>query len=246
MRECYYLRLDDACPTWHRERWLRVLDLLSDRGVIPLIAVVPDNRDPDLVHQKPDPGFWDQVKTWQGAGWVLGLHGYQHRLQKRPRGLVPRNAYGEWAGEDPEHQRETMRRAWALVRQQGWLPSWWVAPAHNMDRGTLQALESETSIRNISDGWTRRPYRRWGFVWLPQQLGQPRRMGGGFWTICLHPNMMSGDDFDRLKTWLKKRPPLGQWNEVLAAAHDYGFEDGIMHGIWALRHRVTSALKAVL
>lgn len=245
MQERYFIRLDDACPTWSRDRWLRVLDLLVEAGVKPLIAVVPDNQDPDLGCQPSDPGFWDRLKHWQDAGWPLGLHGFQHRLQRRPLGLIPRNAFGEWAGSEVQDQRARMRQAWGLVQQQGWTPTWWVAPAHNMDRGTLLALESETPIRRISDGWARRPFRRWGFLWLPQQLGRPRRMGRGFWTICLHPNMMGQDELVCLRSWLKTKPAMGSWNEVEIAARDYGLEEGIMHGLWALRYRLTS-LKAAL
>lgn len=235
-----FIRLDDACPTWDRDRWSAVLDLLVQYGVRPLVAVVPDNRDPDLVRGAEDPGFWDRVREWERLGWPLGLHGWRHRLRHRTRGLVPRNAFGEFAGESLARQREMIRRAWARCERQGWRPSWWVAPAHNFDRNTLEALRLETPIRFVSDGWALRPLRRAGFVWLPQQLGRPLSPPFGFWTICLHPNMMDTADRARLARWLRTRPPLGRWESVTRAATAQGLEDALMHGLLSFRHRLRS------
>ncbi len=232
MREEYFFRLDDACPTWDRQKWLRVAGIFERYGVKPLIAVVPDNKDPDLVFGESDGGFWDTLRNWENRGWILGLHGFQHLLSKRPSGLVPKNAYGEWAGDPLDVQRERMRQAWNLVQEQGWNPKYWVAPAHNMDRNTLEALEEETSIRIVSDGWSRSPYWRFGFLWLPQQLGTPRKMGKGSWTVTLHPNTMQEKDFNFLEKWLSGNHPLGLWESLGESASFYSIGHAFFAILW--------------
>lgn len=228
----YYLRLDDACPTWDRDRWMRVLELVLNRGWRPLIAVVPQNADPDLKRAPPDPSFFDTLRALAALGCPLGLHGFEHRLRPRVKGLVPRNAYGEWAGEELAVQRERMRRAWAATVEQGWRPEWWVAPAHNMDLATIQALTQETPIRQVSDGWSLRPYRRYGVLWLPQQLGAPRHLPFGFWTVALHPNIMDRMDLKRLASWLHSRPTPGRWEDLPACAGPWHPGDGLFSLGW--------------
>ena len=240
MKEAYYFRLDDACPTWNREKWMRLAQLLDQHEVKPLVAVVPNNQDEELVQGEFDEHFVENLKHWHKQGWQLGLHGFTHHLRRRPRGLVPRNPYGEWAGDSLSTQRKRMSQAWKLAQDQGWSPQWWVAPAHNFDKTTLHALERETPIRQISDGWSRWPYYRFGFLWLPQQLGRPRRMGSGFWTICLHPNLMTEQDFCDLENWLRKSPPLGIWDEVKTMARSYGLHERLFHVFWSIGHRIKS------
>ena len=70
----YLVRFDDLCPTMNWANW-RVLEaMLLQAGISPILAVVPDNRDPKLVAGPPAPDFWDHVRAWQARGWAIGLH----------------------------------------------------------------------------------------------------------------------------------------------------------------------------
>jgi len=45
-----------------------------------LMAVIPDNRDRELMVSAPGvDDFWNSVRSWQKRAWTVGLHGYQHR-----------------------------------------------------------------------------------------------------------------------------------------------------------------------
>ncbi|MGB9232144.1 MAG: DUF2334 domain-containing protein, partial [Terracidiphilus sp.] len=57
----YLLRLDDLCPTVDHERWLSSCALIEEFRLQPILAVVPDNRDPALNLSPPDPDFWKQL-----------------------------------------------------------------------------------------------------------------------------------------------------------------------------------------
>ena len=195
----YLIRLDDGCPTYDRLRWDAVEAVLDRHGLKPLVAIVPANADPELVHGSADPAFWDRARTWERKGWAVALHGYSHTLRhidpsvggSAARSLVPVNDYSEFVGLALEEQRHRIRLGQAALKAQGLTPRLFVAPAHGLDRHTLDALREEGSIRIISDGFSFRPYRRYDFLWLPQQLWRPRLMGPGLWTICLHPNTMT-------------------------------------------------------
>lgn len=183
----YLLRFDDLCPTMDRGRWRRFAQLLEEFAVKPILAIVPDNRDPVLELSPPSLEFWDEMRAMQAAGAAIGLHGYRHLCVSRGRSLVPLHRETEFAGVAEATQRAWIHDGIAILRGNGLRPSVWVAPRHGFDRATLRALRQE-EIGLLSDGFARRPFLRGGIAWIPQQLWAPVVKTEGLWTICIHPN----------------------------------------------------------
>jgi hypothetical protein len=201
----WLIRLDDACPTQNDASWRRIEALLDAHSVRPVVAVVPDNRDPDLICEPARDDFWFRARCWQNKGWAIGLHGWQHRFHTDEPGLVPLNRRSEFAGLSLTAQRNKIRAGYRRLRSEGLSPRIWVAPAHSFDHVTLEALRLETPIRLVSDGVALGPFQDNGFYWIPQQVWRPRDMLFGLWTICLHPNSMREVDFQQFSAWLKRR-----------------------------------------
>ena len=44
----YLIRFDDLCPSMNWTVWCEVESILQAAGIKPLLAVVPDNADPQL------------------------------------------------------------------------------------------------------------------------------------------------------------------------------------------------------
>ena len=226
MRTEYIIRLDDACPTMDRNRWRRVEALLMEHEVKPIVAVVPENSDPDLIRGPRIERFWQQAQAWVAAGWMIALHGYSHTLRPSAPGIVPGSGKSEFVGLSLEEQRRRIRDGLRTLQEQNIAPEAWVAPAHGMDMKTLEALRAESKIRLISDSYARRPLLRWGFTWLPQQLWRPRRMPAGLWTICLHPNDMTDTDINLLSSFIAgRRNEIVDPREAASRAVSRGFSD---------------------
>ena len=188
----YLIRLDDACDTMDRRRWSLVEQILDKHGVKPIVAVIPDNRDPSLALESRDPAFWDRVRGWAAKGWAVAMHGFTHVMHPTHAKLVlPFYQRSEFAGLSLEDQALKLRAAWALFLEQGVEPKIWVAPAHCFDWVTLQALLRETPIRIVSDGIAWDAFYERGFHWIPQQLWNLAERRSGLWTVCLHPNTMN-------------------------------------------------------
>jgi predicted deacetylase len=168
--------------------WNEVEKILTKTGVNPILAVVPDNRDEDLIFDPPDGSFWARVRAWQERGWTIGLHGYQHRYVTQDAGMFGRMHVSEFAGL-PLHVQETkLRHALKIFHEQNVFPELWVAPAHSFDANTLAAL-AKVGLRTISDGYALYPYRdSGGITWIPQQVGRFRNIPVGVWTVCHHIN----------------------------------------------------------
>jgi hypothetical protein len=202
----YLLRFDDLCPTVSREGWRRCRAVIDEFQIQPILAIVPDNRDPELQAAPPDAEFWHQMQGMERAGAMIGLHGYRHLCANHGRSLVPIHRASEFAGLPAETQRAWIREGLRVLRDRGLDPKIWVAPRHGFDRNTLRALRSE-GIQLVSDGFARRPFLRGGFVWIPQQLWAPLEKPDGLWTICVHPNSASEMQIAALRGFLRGHAP---------------------------------------
>lgn len=199
----YLLRFDDLCPTMDRSRWQRFLPPIERFGIRPILAVVPDNRDPDLAVAAHDPNFWVEMRALQAAGAAIGLHGYRHLCLIEGRSLLPLQPMSEFAGVTADRQREWIRAGLKILRSEGLMPRVWVAPRHGFDGGTLHVLRQE-GIAALSDGFARGPVFRNGVIWVPQQLWEPEEKTRGLWTICIHSNTASQSLVAHLEAFLAR------------------------------------------
>jgi predicted deacetylase len=198
----YLLRFDDLCPTVARERWRRFLPLIAEFGVRPILAVVPNNRDPELMLSPPDPGFWAQMRAMEAAGATIAMHGFRHLCNSQGRSLVPLAQSSEFAGVPEPVQRLWVRAGLRLLRGYGLNPRVWVAPRHGFDHATLRVLREE-GISLLSDGFARCPFVSDRLTWIPQQLWAPLAQSKGLWTICIHANTARDEEVEQLQAFLR-------------------------------------------
>lgn len=227
----YLIRFDDVCPTMSKERFDRFLSILAHYSVHPILAIVPDNRDPELMVQPPDPEFWDRMRALEKQGATIAMHGYQHHCTSGGHSLLPLHERTEFAGVPEITQHTWIRIGLQILRNHRLSTRLFVAPRHGFDQATLRALSSE-GLTFLSDGFATRPFTREGVVWIPQQLWEPVHRESGLWTICIHTNTAEAPLEQTLKRFLQGsssqftsfdrvlqeyRPePLG-WSEELAA-----------------------------
>jgi predicted deacetylase len=202
----YLLRLDDLCPTHSAARWGKFRKVIEEFGIRPILAVIPDNRDPQVNGSPYDPRFWGQMREMESAGATIAVHGYQHRCHSLGESLLGLDRRSEFAGVDPDTQRAWIRAGFEILRGKGLDPRLWIAPRHGFDRSTLGALHAEGG-EYISDGFARVPHRRHGVIWIPQQVWSPVEKSKGLWTICLHPHTAKDMDLERLRWFLMSHWP---------------------------------------
>jgi predicted deacetylase len=197
----YLLRIDDLCPTVSASRWQQFQALIEEFRLHPILAVVPDNQDPELDVSPPDPFFWDCMRDLEAAGAAIGIHGYRHICASRGRSLVDLHRISEFAGVPAATQRAWIGEGIGILRGHGLDPNIWVAPRHGFDKHTIEALLGE-GISLLSDGFTRAPFLRSGMTWIPQQLWAPVEKERGLWTVCVHPNSASDGEIAALRNFL--------------------------------------------
>lgn len=214
----YLLRFDDICPTMDWKAWDPMEKAMDDEGIRPLVAVIPDNRDPEFVVGPPNPAFWDRVRAWQAKGWGIGIHGHRHERATSDGGMMAINARSEFAGLGPSEQREKLRSALGIFARERVKPDAWVAPWHSFD-ATTKAVLAELGVRVISDGFSTLPYRDDdGMLWVPQQLWRFRKMPFGLWTVCWHYRDWSAARLESAKeTFAAYRGRMTSLTEAVAA-----------------------------
>lgn len=200
MSQKYILRFDDLNPYQDKEKWHEIESFLIKNNIKPIIAVVPDNKDEELIFGHYDKNFWLKIKELQSAGWAIALHGYQHILRDCSDSIIKTNNYGEICNLSYHKQCELIKAGLSILGSHGINVDLYCAPAHSFDECTLQALKNN-DINTITDGFfLKNGYcKKYNFNFIPQQLWRFRKMPFGIYTICYHHNNMSESDINKFK-----------------------------------------------
>lgn len=201
----YILRLDDAAPRRNHFKWNKIEGLLRKYNVQPLIGIIPNVQDRELLVYEEDKDFWERVRIWQKYDFAhIALHGYQHVYLTKCGGINPVNLRSEFAGVSLNKQREMLKCGYEKLQAEGIATDVFFAPSHTFDENTIIALKDVTPIRIISDTIAYDVYQKDGITYVPQQSGKCRQLPFRTTTFCYHPNEMCTSDFTQLENFLKK------------------------------------------
>lgn len=199
----YLIRLDDLCPTNNLQKWFRFFNLFDQYQIKPIIAVIPENKDPKLLSNSFDnPNYWQLVRDLQKKAYIIGMHGFEHRYQTANSGLLKANRRSEFAGLSYRMQAQKIRLANDVFLRENVSPEVFVAPAHTFDTNTLLAIKNCTNIKIISDGLLYYPYNRKDFNWVPVQLAEAEWKQKGTWTFNFHPETCTEEVFEDLSAFI--------------------------------------------
>lgn len=244
-RARYLVRFDDICPTMDWRIWDQVEALLLAEGVAPILAVIPNNADRNMMISPPRPDFWERVRGWQARGWTIGLHGDDHRYVTSEAGVVGLNRRSEFAGLSFDQQDAKIARGLATFAAEGVRPDLFIAPAHSFDWTTVEVLKGR-GITTISDGFYVRCVRRRGVTFIPQQLWGFRRMPFGLWTVCHHHNNFTQQRLATLARDLRTfRDSIVAVHEVASEAKPSGLFDHLSPSLWYAAKSAAQAKEAL-
>ena len=76
------IRFDDIAPNMCWEMMDKCQELLDYYDLKPVMGVIPDNQDNELLKYPKRENFWETVKKWQFNNWSIAMHGYNHLYDK--------------------------------------------------------------------------------------------------------------------------------------------------------------------
>jgi len=202
----YLIRLDDASHYSNEEKWDRIESILIKFKIKPIVAVIPNNKDKNIMYSKANKFFWKKVKYWESLGWTIAMHGYEHKFHKVNKSslIFPFYNQSEFAELTVDEQSYKINKSLEIFKKNDIYPKLWIAPAHTFDKNTLVALKKSTKIKTISDGISLNPFLSNGFNFIPQQLWSFKYKSFGLWTICLHPDTMTENEFKKIEQSISK------------------------------------------
>lgn len=180
------VRFDDICPTMDYKQFQRATNLLDQYGVKPLIGVIPDCKDPDLMIEGVHEDFWEFIKELQSKGYTVAMHGVNHVFDSNARGIVTKRIGSEFAGLPFDVQVEKIKKGKEILKSHGIETDIFFAPAHSYDENTLKAL-SVNGFKYMSDGKSSKPYIWHGIKCVPcRAAGCPRIRNASHYTAVFH------------------------------------------------------------
>ena len=199
------IRLDDIAENMNWDL-MKKLELLFEKyGIKPVLGVIPNNKDSQLLHYQRKNDFWDQVRTWRDKGWEIAMHGYTHVYDK----MCKNNDYFNYGGgsEFFGHTLETQ-----MLRIKNGLKKFddekikirtFYAPNHTYDKNTFIALKN-CGINEIIDGYGLMPYTENDIKFIPQLFHKVFALPFGIQSTSIHLNFWNQKDFDSFERFIKK------------------------------------------
>ena len=196
-------RIDDVTTHMDWDKFDRVVEIFNRYDIKPLIGIIPNNRDPELLQLPYRKDGWERIQALNAKGWPTAQHGYQHVYTTCESGLLGINDSSEFAGIDYETQYSMLSEGKKILEESGLGTNIFMAPAHSYDLNTLEALRA-LGFKYVTDGYSLHPYMRNGLKFIPCQTAVPRRVPFGLQTVCLHPNTMKENTFLLMENWLQR------------------------------------------
>jgi len=100
------IRMDDITENMNWKH-MDKCELLFDKfNLRPLLGVIPENQDPELLKYPKNSNFWKRVESWKKKGWEISMHGYSHLYERQTnrKDIFNYGGGSEFFGLDYENQ----------------------------------------------------------------------------------------------------------------------------------------------
>ena len=79
------IRLDDIAENMNWDLMEKSELLFEKYAIKPVLGVIPNNKDNDLLSYPKKNDFWKQVRKWRDKGWQSSMHGSTHVYDKNSK-----------------------------------------------------------------------------------------------------------------------------------------------------------------
>ena len=79
------IRLDDIAENMNWNLMKKSELLFEKYEIKPVLGVIPNNKDEELLSYPKQDDFWDQVRKWRDKGWEISMHGFTHVYDKNTK-----------------------------------------------------------------------------------------------------------------------------------------------------------------
>ena len=199
------IRLDDIAENMNWDLMEKSELLFEEYGIKPVLGVIPNNKDNELLSYSKKNNFWEQVRDWRDKGWEIAMHGYTHVYDKICKNEDYFNYGGgsEFCGHTLETQISRIKNGLQKFKNEKIKIRSFFAPNHTYDKNTFIALKN-FRINEVIDGYGLMPYIENDIKFIPQLFYKVFALPFGIQTLQIHLNYWEQKDFDNFEKFIKK------------------------------------------
>jgi len=199
------IRLDDIAENMN---WplMKKCELLFDKyNIKPLLGVVSNNKDPELLSYQKNDNFWEQIRMWKKKRWEISMHGYTHIYDRETNKKDYFNYGGksEFFGHSYDEQFLRINKSLKIFKKENIEIRSFFAPNHTYDENTFSALKAN-NIKNIIDGYGLMPFEKEKLNFFPQLFYKEISLPFGIQSTQIHLNYWNEEDFFNFEKFIIK------------------------------------------
>jgi len=199
------IRIDDIAENMNWRLMESCEKLFDKYNIKPVLGVIPNNQDQELLNYPRKEEFWEQVRIWKKKGWEISMHGYTH-IYNQSTNKKDYFGYGgksEFFGEKFETQKLKIKNGLKKFNEENIKIRSFYAPNHTYDLNTFKALK-ECEITNVIDGYGIMPYTSKGLNFVPQLFYKVLMLPFGIQSTQIHINYWKEKDFENFVNFIEK------------------------------------------
>ena len=198
------IRIDDIAENMNWKQMDTCENFFDEINIKPLIGVIPENKDPELLQYPKNAKFWDRVRSWKKKGWEISMHGFNHVYDRKTKFKDYFNYGGdsEFFGHDYDYQVKKIKLGKEKLFSEGIKIRSFFAPNHTYDKNTFKALYNN-DIKVIIDGYGLFPYSEYNLIFIPQLFHKETIMlPFGLQSTQIHLNYWDEAHFYKFKKFI--------------------------------------------
>ena len=199
------IRFDDIAENMNWHLMSRCEKLFDKLDIKPVMGVIPDNKDKDLLIYPKKENFWNVVKNWQSKGWEIAMHGYNHIYDKdtEKKDFFKYGGKSEFFGHTLINQSNKIKKGLEIFEKNNIKIRTFFSPNHTYDLNTFEALKS-SGINEVIDGYGLKPYIENNIKFIPPLFYKPIFLPFGLQTTQIHLNYWGDKEFDKFYDLISK------------------------------------------
>ena len=199
------IRLDDIAENMNWDLMHKSEVLFDKYNIKPVLGVIPNNQDKELMKYKKKNNFWDLVRLWVNKGWEISMHGNNHVYDKstNKKDFFKYGGNSEFFGHDYKTQKKKIEDGLKKFNHEKVKIRSFFAPNHTYDLNTFEALKN-SGIKNILDGYGVLPYKKNGLNFIPQLFYKIIFLPFGIQSTQIHLNYWKDEDYDEFEKFIIK------------------------------------------
>ncbi len=199
------VRIDDVAENMNWSMMKRVEKILNDYNIKPVVGIIPNNHDQNLLSFPKENNFWEIVSNWKQKGWEIAMHGYDHvyTTNSDKEDFFNYGGGSEFFNKDKKTQVMKLKKSLEIFNKNNILIRSFFAPNHNYDQNTFEALK-EVGITEVIDGYGLMPFKKNGIKFIPQLFYKLISLPFGIQSTQIHLNDWNENDLQNFLDFVKK------------------------------------------